>query len=129
MASFKDSSWDSKKQRTKEELHTYYKAPNYFNKKGYKSIVYGKTYYDGYGFNYYNGNYGYYAYSRPPLYDTGPYWEMGKFFIVFAFFLAVIAAFTTLYYMCDTGRISCCKKNKEENNNDSLKKSLRGDEI
>jgi len=67
MASYTDHSWDSKKQRTKEELFTYYKAPNYFNKKGYKSIVYGKTYYDGYGFNYYNGNYGYYAYSRPPL--------------------------------------------------------------
>jgi hypothetical protein len=49
-----------------EELHSYYKAPGQLNKKGYKSTLYGLTYYDGYGYNYYSGNYGYYEYSRPP---------------------------------------------------------------
>ena len=38
----------------------YYYAP------GYTSLLYGLTYYDGYGYNFYYGGYGYYEYSIPP---------------------------------------------------------------
>ena len=88
--------------------------------------MYDKTYYDGYGYNYYTGNYGYYAYSRPPRKDSGPYWHMSMFFTVLAIFLAVISAFVTLYYLCDTGKISCGKRKKDECDehlNQSLTKS------
>ena len=68
--------YDKKTQRTKKLLHNYYKASNYFNKNGYKSAVYGKTYYDGYGYDYYTGNYGYYEYSRPNPLILAPPWKV-----------------------------------------------------
>lgn len=80
-------------------MYKYYKAPNYFNKNGYKSKSYGLTYYDGYGYNYYTGNYGYYEYSRPPVSGLGPYWEVDAFFIILTSFLAVIAFFATIYFV------------------------------
>ena len=66
LTNMEDEYMDYEKGRTKTELHKYYKAPNHLNPSGYKSKVYGLTYYDGYGYNYYTGNYGYYEYSRPP---------------------------------------------------------------
>ena len=88
-------------EKTKVELYDYYKSSEKFNKAGYLSPVYGKTYYDGYGYNYYNGNYGYYEYSRPPLSGVGPPWEIGSFFTMFGTFIAIIAAFVIAYLVND----------------------------
>ena len=44
-------------------MYTYYRAPNYYNAAGYYSTVFLVVYYDGYGYNFYYGDYGYYEYS------------------------------------------------------------------
>lgn len=80
------------------ELSKYYKNPDYFNDKGYVSKYYGKTYFDGYGYNYYNGNYGYYEYSRPPVTDTGPQWLVGTFFLFLIVFVVLLIIFIISYY-------------------------------
>lgn len=41
-------------------LYRYYLPPNYYNKVGYYSTLYSKIYYNGYGYNFYYGKYGYY---------------------------------------------------------------------
>lgn len=92
-----DQYMDYDKGRTKMELHKYYKAANHLNPTGYKSKVYGLTYYDGYGYNYYTGNYGYYEYSRPPQNQIGPPWEVHRFFTIFGSFVAIISAFVFIY--------------------------------
>ena len=51
------------------------------------------TYYDGYGYNFYNGNYGYYEYSRPPTVTAGPPWDAGTFAIFLTVFLVLLGAF------------------------------------
>lgn len=49
--------------RTSRPLYVYYRAPNYFNARGYYSTVFLMVYYNGYGYNFYYGRYGYYEYS------------------------------------------------------------------
>lgn len=49
--------------RTSRPLYVYYRAPNYFNAAGYRSSYFLLVYYDGYGYNFYYGRYGYYEYS------------------------------------------------------------------
>ena len=71
------------------------------NSQGYTSKVYGMTYYDGYGYNYYTGDYGYYEYSRPPVSGVGPPWEISQFFAIFGSFIAIIAAFVFIYLCKD----------------------------
>ena len=63
---FDNDSFDSQYERTYSELYNYYRSKNYYNEAGYLSTDYKATYYDGYGYNFYNGNYGYYEFSRPP---------------------------------------------------------------
>ena len=71
------------------------------NTKGYKSAYYGMTYYDGYGYNYYTGNYGYYEYSRPPISGTVTPCEVKMFFTLFGTFVAFIIALVFLYICHD----------------------------
>ena len=54
--------------RTYEPLTAYYRAPSGTCEQpdGFYSTRYGKTYYDGYGFNYYYQTYGYYEFSVHP---------------------------------------------------------------
>ena len=53
--------------------------------EGYASETYGKTYYDGYGYNYYYGGYGYYEFAinaKNPA-DNIPYAVLfGAFFML-----------------------------------------------
>ena len=91
-----NESWDPVAKKTKNELSLYYKNSDYHNPAGYKSPTYGLTYYDGYGYNFYNGNYGYYEYSRPPTITAGPPWNGGTFAIFMAVFLAALAIFIGL---------------------------------
>lgn len=49
--------------RTYHPLLAYYLPDGFENEAGYTSQVYGKTYYDGYGYNFYSGEYGYYQVS------------------------------------------------------------------
>jgi len=48
---------------------------------------------------------------------------MTSFFTILALFLAIIASFVTLYYMCDTGRIGCCKSKKDKEDKQNLNES------
>ena len=65
LATYENEYWDSTYKRTYNDLENYYKNLEYFNAKGYYSSYYDHTYYDGYGFNYYTGSYGYYEFSMP----------------------------------------------------------------
>lgn len=97
-----NKNYDANTKKTSSELYQYYKAPNYFNRKGYTSKYYGKTYYDGYGYNFYNGNYGYYEYSRPPVAGVGPEWKISSFLTMLACFTGILGTFTLIYYHYET---------------------------
>ena len=65
----------------------YYKAPDYYNAAGYYSTTYLLIYYDGYGYNFYYGAYGYYENSPN---DTLSALEEGIVFVIgFAFGICV----------------------------------------
>lgn len=49
--------------RTSRPLYVYYRPMNYYNAVGYYSTVFLIVYYNGYGYNFYYGQYGYYEYS------------------------------------------------------------------
>jgi hypothetical protein len=61
--SYSNSYYSVSKARTSRPLYVYYRAPNYFNARGYYSTVFLLVYYNGYGYNFYYGRYGYYEYS------------------------------------------------------------------
>jgi len=50
--------------RTYEPLYMYFKPVGFYDDLAYFSTTYNKTYYDGYGYNFYTGNYGYYEKSE-----------------------------------------------------------------
>ena len=52
--------------RTYSPLYVYYLPPGLYFALGYYSVLYGRIYYDGYGYNFYYGQYGYYEYSVNP---------------------------------------------------------------
>ena len=76
--------------------------PEYYNAEGYYCADYDTKYYDGYGYNFYNGNYGYYEYSRPPPPGIGKPWDITYFFQTFAGMIVCLIAFTITYYKCET---------------------------
>ena len=61
--SYSNSYYSVSTKRTSRPLYVYYRAPNYYNAIGYYSTVFLIVYYDGYGYNFYYGRYGYYEYS------------------------------------------------------------------
>ena len=61
--SYSNSYYSVSKARTSRPLYVYYRAPNYFNARGYYSSYFLLVYYNGYGYNFYYGRYGYYEYS------------------------------------------------------------------
>jgi hypothetical protein len=62
-----NSYFSSSAAKTYKPLYQYYLPPNYYNSKGYYSTTYSMKYYDGYGYNFYYGDYGYYEYSTNPV--------------------------------------------------------------
>ena len=71
--------------KTYQPLYTYYLPKNYYNAAGYYSTLFLLTYYDGYGYNFYYGQYGYYEYSVNDV-------QVGALFeILESFFIIVIA--------------------------------------
>ena len=58
--------WNSTTKRTYNELYNYYRPEDFEASVGYYSHYYKGVYYDGYGYNFYNGKYGYYEFSMPP---------------------------------------------------------------
>ena len=57
--------WNAGLHMTYHPLLMYYHMAYYYA-AGYASLLYGKTYYDGYGYNFYYGGYAYYEYSTHP---------------------------------------------------------------
>ena len=55
--------------RSYSPLYVYYLPPGLYFAVGYYSLLYGRIYYDGYGYNFYYGQYGYYEYSTNPVYE------------------------------------------------------------
>ena len=58
---YSNGSWDG--YATYGPLYTYYLPVGLYFAVGYYSYLYGRTYYDGYGYNFYYKKYGYYEYS------------------------------------------------------------------
>ena len=79
-------------------MENYYKRTDYHNAAGYNSPMYGLTYYDGYGYNYYTGDKGYYEFSRPPLQGLGPDWNPVTFFIYLGVFTAILGLLMIVQY-------------------------------
>ena len=63
-------SFDRKNGKTYTKLYAYYLPYNFYDKKGYYSVSKDKIYYDGYGYNFYYGKYGYYE-TSPTDVDAG----------------------------------------------------------
>jgi hypothetical protein len=61
-----NSYYDVSSAKTYKPLYVYYLPPDYYNEEGYYSETYSLKYYDGYGYNFYYGEYGYYEYSVNP---------------------------------------------------------------
>jgi hypothetical protein len=49
--------------KTYKPLLVYFRPADYYNPNGYYSKTYLLVYYDGYGYNFFTGAYGYYEYS------------------------------------------------------------------
>ena len=96
------SSWNAEYQRTYKELHNYFRPDNFFNEDGYYSKTYAHTYYDGYGYNFYNGNTGYYEYSRPPPKIEGGNWSVSSFLITLGGFVLLLGIYSWVYYYFET---------------------------
>ena len=62
-AVYTNTYWNAGTGRTSQPLYVYYRPVNYNNPIGYYSTVFLLVYYDGYGYNFYYGTYGYYEYS------------------------------------------------------------------
>ena len=57
---YTNSYWNPALGRTSQPFYVYYLPPNYYTPIGYYSYLYGLVYYNGYGYNFYYGTYGYY---------------------------------------------------------------------
>ena len=60
------------------------------------------TYYDGYGYNFYYKNYGYYEFSRSPAKGSGEKWSFVEFIKVFIGLTALLAIYGWVYYCLET---------------------------
>lgn len=49
--------------RSYSPLYVYYMPPGLYFALGYYSLLYSQIYYNGYGYNFYYGAYGYYQFS------------------------------------------------------------------
>ena len=88
--------------RTYKELHLYYKHPTFYNPAGFYSDKYHTIYYDGYGYNFYYANTGYYEYSRAPVEIKPGKWNFWEFIRVFIIMLVVLAVYSWIYYYMQT---------------------------
>ena len=73
-------------------LYVYYLPPNYYTAIGFYSPVYLDIYYNGYGYNFYYGKYGYYQNSPNAVVHvrrSGGGGNTGLFFICFVAFICV----------------------------------------
>jgi hypothetical protein len=61
--SYTNKYYNSAAGKTYSRLYAYYRPKNYYFKQGYYSTTFTLIYYDGYGYNFYYGDYGYYEYS------------------------------------------------------------------
>jgi len=109
---YSNENFNAETQRTKLLLTEYYKAPNYFNAEGYFSQEYGLVYYDGYGYNFYNGEYGYYEYSRAPAISTGSVFEFQRFVITLLCMVLFLLLFVFIYYKLETRKPAVQAKEK-----------------
>jgi hypothetical protein len=64
--SYSNSYWNSGLGRTYQPLFVYYLPVGFVSTTGFYSPRYGITYYNGYGYNFYYGAYGYYEFSVNP---------------------------------------------------------------
>jgi len=99
---YENEYWNPTTMRTYRELYKYYKASDYYNAKGYKSSTYLMTYYDGYGYNFYYTNYGYYEFARSPAKVSGEKWSFLEFIKVFLGLTALLAIYGWVYYCLET---------------------------
>ena len=82
--------------RSHAVLYVYYLPPNYYNPIGYYSSLYGKTYYNGYGYNFYYGKYGYYQNSPNEVYVS----SSGSPLVGIIMLLCCCGCFCALIFLC-----------------------------
>jgi hypothetical protein len=92
-----NSYWNSTTQKTYTELYSYYRPEDFYDDAGYYSHYYKAIYYDGYGYNFYNGNYGYYEFSRPPQREKLTPFVTLEFFEVLLGFVAILVLYSAIY--------------------------------
>ena len=97
---YENAYWNPVEKKTYNELYYYYKAPDVFEENGYYSAEYQTKYYDGYGLNYYYGNYGYYEYSRAPSRPSSLKWSLGKFAYFYGGMIFILAVLVVFYIKC-----------------------------
>lgn len=90
--------WDVTTKRTYKELEDYFRPDDYYNPYGYYSTYYQEKFYDGYGYNFYYGNTGYYEYSRPPVTPVMIKFDIVEFIYVFGYLMAIIIVYALITY-------------------------------
>jgi hypothetical protein len=90
--------------RTTRPLLTYYRPIGYYNARGYYSLVYGKIYYNGYGYNFYTRRYGYYQTSANAIIVGG---AVGTGVIVAVVIVVMLLCCVLPIILCCC--CSCCK--------------------
>ena len=60
------------------------------------------TYYDGYGYNFYYTNNGYYEFSRAPPKGSSDKWSFTEFIKVFCGLSALLVLYGWIYYCLET---------------------------
>ena len=96
--------WDKSTGKTYAPLYNYYKPANYRSAVGYYSPMFLIIYYDGYGYNFYYGEYGYYEYS------VNEREQDQKGTIIFVGLILAICCLIFFRYMCKKG----CKSNDND---------------
>lgn len=99
---YDNSYYNEEDQTTKYQLRAYYKAQDNFDPEGYYSYEYGLKYYDGYGYNYYNQNKGYYEYSRPPSPGPSIGFDLQRFILTLGCMVGILAFFVVIYIKLET---------------------------
>ena len=84
--------------KTYSPLYVYYRPANYYNAAGFYSTVYLMNYYDGYGYNFYYGTYGYYEYSVHPESHMGTVWMGIVLLVMFCVIPICYVLYMTKYH-------------------------------
>ena len=94
----------------------YFRPTGFKKERSYYSLTYRKAYYDGYGFNFYYGNYGYYENSKNDI--KVDHWGWISWVLLLIGFFGILFAFYKFLGWYDKKRIADAKKKESGDKND-----------